>query len=69
MVIALSANLRDRSFSSRWRSQPSIRSSTRKEAPESPSHDTEVKRSGFFFRAFAFGQLSSWIVMPLPGEM
>ena len=30
---------------------------------------TGVKRSGFRFSAFTFGQSSRWIVMPLPSEM
>ena len=66
----VSANVRERSSSRRLRSQPSISSSTRNEVlPPSPSQATFVKRSGFFISAFAFGQSSWWIVMPLPSEM
>ena len=69
MLIPVSAKVRDRSSSRRWRSQPSTWSSTRKAKWASPSHDTGVNRSGFFISACAFGQCSWWIVMPLPSEM
>ena len=59
MLMPVSAKQRDRSSSSRVRSQPSISISTRKELLEpSESHATFVKRSGFFISAFAFAQLS-----------
>ncbi len=69
MLMPVSAKVRERSSSSRWRSQPSIWSSTRNEEVVSPSYSTGVKRSGFRIRALAFGQPSWWIVMPLPSEM
>src|SRR4029079_7136908 len=69
MLIPVSANVRERASSRRGRSQPSTWSSTRNDVVVSPSHDTGVKRSGFFMSAAAFGQCSLWIVMPFPREM
>ena len=34
-----------------------------------PSHSTTVNRSGFLRSAFALGQSSRWMVIPLPSEM
>ena len=69
MLMPVSANVRERSSSSRWRSQPSTWISTRNEDVVSPSQATGVNRSGFLISAFAFEQCSLWIVIPLPSEM
>ena len=69
MLIPASANVRERSSSSLWRSQPSTWSSTRNDCAPSPSHLTLVNLSGFFISARAFEQSSRWIVMPFPSEM
>ena len=68
MLIPASANVRDMSSSSRWRSQPSTWSSTRNAVSASPSHDTGVNRSGSFFSITALGQSSRWIVIPRPAR-
>ena len=63
-----SANVRERSSSRRWRSQPSTWSSTLKAESFSPFQETSTKRSGSLRSATAFGQSSRWIVIPRPSE-
>ena len=69
MLTPASAKARERSSSSRARSQASTAISTRKDCWLAPLQETGVNRSGFFFSALALGQSSRWIVMPRPSEM
>ena len=69
MFTPASAKARERSSRSRTRSQASMAISTRKDCWFVPPQETGVNRSGFFWRAFALGQSSRWIVMPRPSEM
>ena len=64
-----SAKVRERSSSSRVRSQASTCSSTRNDVSFSPPSDTLVKRSGSFISGLDVLAVSRWIVMPRPSEM
>ena len=69
MFTPFSENARDRSSSSRGRSQASTAISTRKDCWLAPPQLTGVKRSGLRWSALALGQSSRWMVIPRPREM